>query len=619
MTIEPSIGVVSGDSIVVSVAATTIFKLNATNANGTTTSATAVVVGQNPSRRDNGRSVSMISPTNGESFIAPTSLRLVGSAGDPFVSTNSPRTWLGVNAAKAQFFVDDTMVLEVDGENAEFNIFKGFVNNIGPGQHRVWIRGIYTAAGKNDVLDSEPMLITVEAAPAYDQVVELTSDIVLSGAQSYEQTGTASKRIRINGNGHRIISSGNGSGKLTLKYVDIFDLGNRTTTQENAIDIATSGNVTIEDSRFDGSNPLKVKSLGASAVSVRGNLFRSNMRQPIGQRPWPYEAYHPSFPVATFTDVSGSSGNKVFAGNNVGAGWVQFDGAKNWLIGGDTDADSNILIGPRVGLYVQNSSNMQVRRNYSHHVYRGGWSEGSNFELGGSPNMTVEHNVIYDSSWAVRGVRCEFRYNLVAEAGHQFLWASTGANIHHNVFVGGQSDVASIFSIYNENTGIRFANNTVDGQLYSKFGTALEVSAGDLAATSNAFVGVPVPYAATVKQSTVSVGGSGILTSDYNLFAGPRTSNYSDARAPAHDVTVNMASRDLFADPLLDKAFDIDEVNIWKRNTTVRDILSRYRQRYTPKPSTLLIDRGDPAGGAGNDIGAVGAGTTNTADKFGLF
>ena len=55
--------------------------------------------------------------------------------------------------------------------------------------------------------------------------------------------------------------------------------------------------------------------------------------------------------------------------------------------------------------------------------------------------MTVENNVINDSSWPVRGVACEFRYNLgVVGAGHEFLWADSNASVHHNIFVGGQSE-----------------------------------------------------------------------------------------------------------------------------------------------------------------------------------
>jgi hypothetical protein len=62
----------------------------------------------------------------------------------------------------------------------------------------------------------------------------------------------------------------------------------------------------------------------------------------------------------------------------------------------------------------------------------------------------VEHNIISGSSWPVRGVGCEFRYNLVLDAGHQWLWAdSSGGSIHHNVFAGGDEDVGGVYALYN--------------------------------------------------------------------------------------------------------------------------------------------------------------------------
>jgi hypothetical protein len=51
-------------------------------------------------------------------------------AHDPNVYTQLSFPRLGGNASKAQFFVDDTMVLEVLGSNAEYWIFKGFVSGI---------------------------------------------------------------------------------------------------------------------------------------------------------------------------------------------------------------------------------------------------------------------------------------------------------------------------------------------------------------------------------------------------------------------------------------------------------------------------------------------------------
>jgi len=320
------------------------------------------------------------------------------------------------------------------------------------------------------------------------------------------------------------------------------------------------------------------------------------MRQPLGQLPYAPDSY----PAAAFT--GSSSGAKVFAGNRVGAGWVSFDRSQNWLIGGDTDADSNILIGPRVGLALNNAVGIQVRRNYSHHNYFGGWSQGANFELFSSPNMTVEHNVVRGSSWPVRGAGCEFRYNLVLKAGHEWLWPEPNASIHHNLFVAGSNDVGGIWLRY-DYSGVKFFNNTIDG--FEDWKTAIELDLGSMEVTSNAFVKVP-------DGPTINIAGGTLTAADYNAFDNAQTGNYSDGRQPTHDKIGD----EKLAMPGM--GFGLDDAVIWTGGTKVSGILGLYRTRYTPQSGSILIDAGDPAGGAGNDIGAVGAGTANANDKFGL-
>jgi len=590
LSIDHGVGTVTGTSVSVNVSATTIYNLPATNADGTSTATTAVVVGQNPSSDNGGRFSAMVSPTNGESFIAPTTLRLVAAGRDPAIFTNTPTSGKGGEAQKVQFFVDDGVVLEVGGADAEYWIFKGFVSGVTSGQHRVWARAIYP----DEVLDSDPSIITVSEPPAYDKMVDLTADVTLSGSTGYELVGTADKRIRLNGNGHSITSSNGASGPLTLKFVDVFDLGDRTNTVQPSMSVTTTGQVTIEDSSFDSSNTVQITQGGSKTASIQRNLFRSNMRQPIGQYPAADQMDGLSYPAV---DIGGSNG--VFAGNNVGAGWVNV--GNNWVVGGDTDADSNILIGPRVG--IDAGENAQVRRNYSHHVYYGGWSQGSNFELGGGTGVVAENNVVYGSSWPVRGVANEFRYNLVLEAGHEWLWADhDGGNIHHNVFVGGDCDIGGIWILYNS-ANVRIMNNTFDG-LPDGIGTAIKIDNGAATMTSNLFTNAPSP--------AVDISG-GSLTTDYNLFFGAKSS-YSDGRKPAHDLGTDPK---LGAPPKVQ--FDLDEVGVWKRTITVRDVLTHYRMLYTPAAGSPVIDAGDPAGGSGNDIGAVGAGDVNAGDHFGVF
>src|SRR4030095_3913360 len=117
---------------------------------------------ENPSKQG-ARFVAMVAPLDGESFSAPSTLRLVAVGRDPQVDTNYPSYGLGGNAERVQFFIDYTMVLEVAGSQAEFWVFKGFTDNIAAGRRRVWARAIYTNPAL--VLDSEPVLITVTVPP----------------------------------------------------------------------------------------------------------------------------------------------------------------------------------------------------------------------------------------------------------------------------------------------------------------------------------------------------------------------------------------------------------------------------------------------------------------------
>ncbi|HTA20777.1 MAG TPA: hypothetical protein VK989_15900, partial [Polyangia bacterium] len=509
------------------------------------------------------------------------------------------------NASKVQFFVDDAVALEVDGANAEYWVFKGFITGVAAGMHRVSARAIYT--NPDAVLDSPPVLVTV-TTPTYDKTVTLTADVTLSGATGYELVGSAGKRIKLDGGGHSITSADGATGPLTLKFVDVYNLGDTTDTSQPAVDVTTSGTVTIEDSIVDTSNSFNLGTNGGA--SIQRNLFRSNMRQPIGQAP---RGTNPgaSYPALHITGKSTTP--KIFASNNIGAGWVHFESAASWTVGGDVDAASNIAIGARAGIWAEMSDNMLIKRNYTHHVYYGGWSQGSNYELTSTPTMTVENNVINDSSWPVRGVACEFRYNLVLAAGHEFLWADSNASVHHNLFVGGDSDIASLYLINNP-TNVQIYNNTIDGMLYTDYVTALQITGGSAAFSSNLPLNIPHPPGGA--QGAAVTITAGTLTSDYNAFAGPQTVDYSDMRTPAHDQSFPDASgAQLTALPTVD--FDLDEATIWNRTTSVRDILSQYRMKYLPKAGSPLIDKGDPAGGAGNDIGCVGAGTANAADQFG--
>jgi hypothetical protein len=255
-----------------------------------------------------------------------------------------------------------------------------------------------------------------------------------------------------------------------------------------------------------------------------------------------------------------------------------------------------------------------VRRNYSHHVYFGGWSQGNNFELGAAnENVLVEHNIVRDSSWAVRDVACEFRYNLVLGAGHQWMWI-TGDNayVHHNIFAGGDADVTGIWLIYDPQN-VRFNNNTVDGLNENSGPHVLNIGGSATAEVQScAFLNLRSPVTVSIEGSSTNLTKVG-----YNSFYNPQASvtrNYSDNRHPASDIgELNAQVNPNLAGPTI--SVGIDDSALWQRTSTTRQVLELYRTRYTPQPGSPLIDQGH--GGGGNDIGAVGAGAISPDDRFG--
>ncbi|HYF48475.1 MAG TPA: hypothetical protein VEJ63_03665, partial [Planctomycetota bacterium] len=111
---------------------------------------------------------------------------------------------------------------------------------------------------------------------------------------------------------------------------------------------------------------------------------------------------------------------------------------------------------------------------------------------------------------------------------------------------------------------------------------------------------------------------------DYNLFYNPKAQkidNYAcgvkgkaerkDAGFALNDIpkagAVDAQADPKFKGPIPEKfAFDVADIKSGK--VTVSQILKHYREAYSPQPGSPLIDAGDPADGAGTDIGAVSAG-----------
>ena len=333
---------------------------------------------------------------------------------------------------------------------------------------------------------------------------------------------------------------------------------------------------------------------------------------------------------------------------------VSFEGTRNWLIGGDTAADSNILIGVRASFAVHGGSDLTIRGNYVHtEIPSFRWSQVHNLAVvSPSPNFVAEHNIFRHGQWVIRGVTGQFRYNLVldADAHNWIIGPRAGTHIHHNIFARyctiDPNLNAGIGVIY-KGDDIQIYNNTFDGggkDLKRVWHVpAIEVNSEAFLASlrNNAFVHFPTKFfngSATIRPGFFekkSVPGPPRLGyADYNLFYNPdaaERANYAlsvagkverkDAGFGKHDVPAggakNAQVEPQFKRPF-PKEFPFRDADIKAGKVTVSKILAHYRNVYQPAPGSPLMNAGDPADGPGSFIGAVGAGLNPPNDHFGF-
>ena len=304
-----------------------------------------------------------------------------------------------------------------------FNRF--VISGLSAGPHQIKVRGLFAPPPDSDgaTLDGPPITIVIDALPAGKTTVSLGADV--SGSVNWNN-------LIIVGNGH--VVRPNGSVTITNSLVT----GLGTPTSDGITGTATS--LDIDGSVFEATGALSLAVTGGATFN--NNEFRANNLLT-------FDASDPD--AAPIITLSGkTSPTKLFQGNRVGAGRLIFDNTSHWLIGGDGDQQSNILIGPRATINLTGgTSNVTVRGNYDHHNYRGGWSQGFNLVLSqAGSGILVEHNLFRGSSWPIQDVTGEFRYNLIYGFGHTWLRSGAdGALIHHNVFApeegGGEVDQAS--------------------------------------------------------------------------------------------------------------------------------------------------------------------------------
>ncbi len=502
----------------------------------------------------------------------------------------------------------------------------------------------------------------VRAAPLIveaGQTHTLREDVILNGNDVLEVRGTPQKPCVLVGNRHRIRSGDKWTGSLRITHCTIRDLGGLPRrTADNLVKgpgdpafdlkVAGKGSIAIEHSTLDACSALHLQTDEASTVSFRHNTILENaviaISKDIGNS------------GDCFTATGTSKEKKWFQGNFIPRGKVVFRG-DNWLIGGDRDSDSNLMIGHRIGI-VASGAGTVVRGNYFHllmpitkeYPY---WSQVSVFTTG--PEVIGEHNVIRDGEWIVRFVEGEFRYNVITDiVDHDLMQNGSNGRIHHNLFLAGTSDhrqgsmggcIAVIYAPKKPGEGIEIFNNVFDG------GGRLDVPGIEVApqafvksVRNNVFFNFahkdryykrPQAMIRTIwNDEPAEEKPARLGHADYNLFYNPAVRsprNYllsvagkterKDAGFARNDIPRGGRIDDQ-ADPRfqgpIPRAFPYTDEDIRARKVGVAKMLAFYRDAYTPAAGSPLIGAGDPADGEGTNIGAVGS-KRSAAFRFGRF
>jgi len=161
--------------------------------------------------------VQLMSPMPYATFFAPATIRMWAHAPDNGSD--------GVNnyAPKVEFFLGTTMVGSVSiGAGDPIDYYETDITGVAAGSYELFARS-HMASG---TVDSIHVPITVIDNAATGPAMNLTSDVVLSGATSFELIGTASARaVLTSSNGSRIRSMPGWTGHLTIQHADIIGLG----------------------------------------------------------------------------------------------------------------------------------------------------------------------------------------------------------------------------------------------------------------------------------------------------------------------------------------------------------------------------------------------------------
>jgi len=488
---------------------------------------------------------------------------------------------------------------------------------------------------------------TAAAAPvtiAAGETYTLTADLTLSGADTLDANGTVQSPCTIVGNGHAIVGN-DLTGHVKIQNCIFQGLGGSAETAP-ALDLTAldSGDITITGSTFDASGSIRLHLNGTATATFNDNLLKDTGIT------YMEDELVGSHYVPAFNADGSSTATKVFQGNRIYRSSANFDGVDNWLIGGYGDQFSNVLVGHR-GVITVRGNHVKVVGNFINPQYPLTSPDVENLVVGSddvAPDLVVEHNVLRSGEWVLRECQGEVRYNLIADMnGHAWIKGPHDCNVHHNIFVNydtpdpnreGGIDVVYLVPHLN------IYNNTFDGggtianlgvpAIHAKQGLLIE------RVHSNAITNFVIPsaFAAVSKlgpdtyEDNPPPGDTRMHYADYNLFYNPDSPSQVDYSIPVEpdDVTPlakgsdGFAKHDVHAAPgftgPLPNAFPYASADVQAGTVKVSTILAHYRELYMPATGSPLTGAGDPMGGANNNIGAIGQGSTvDPNDQFGTF
>lgn len=473
------------------------------------------------------------------------------------------------------------------------------------------------------------------------RIYDLDGDIVLTGADAREFGDPAGCRIL--GNGHSIRSTSPWYGHLWIHDCEIIGLGSAD-VDAISLEMAGSAWTTIERCSFATSGVVRFTNQDDSTTTFTHNLILENSVVTIDTETG---ATTPAF-------VAAGSGEapKLFQGNGVYRSGAVFRSA-NWLIGGDTDAESNVVAGLQ-GSLLLSAPGLVVRGNYVHNVHVPVVGDDSTIAVAyGTDDVLAEHNVLRRGTWVVRGFGGELRYNALLDAD-DLAWLQQpfeGTKIHHNVLAmceapSGVDGIQGGIQVVNSRaTGIEIYNNSFDGGgvAIDFRGPAVSINDGCFVNSlrSNLFYGFR-HWSSNGSEAAIRPGigepidppPPRIGYADYNLFFNPEANlirNYAvavpnrelriDAGFALNDAPAGGAV-DEQVDPRLQSprgdCFPWTDDDIKARRVKVSEMLAYFRAAYAPAPGSPLTGAGDPADGSDNTIGAIGDGSL-AIDQFGRF